>query len=145
MAVLPYCHSPSPTGEAALERDLEQLVDAPVALDWKPGLSLGDEEEGAERIATDAESLPAHLVLCFDFAATPEEETHGVCLRATREALASTESETRLHVALDAESFDEVRRTLADFDERRQERLQAWRSISGPLRDHLRVFPAMND
>lgn len=141
VAALPYCHQLSPTAEAALERDLERDLDAPIDLQWLPAVSLPEEEESLLRFAEGIDQLPAHLVLCFDFAVTPEEETHGNWIRSVREALVDAGSETRPRVALDAESFDAIRRRLADFSERREERSRAWRTIAGPLREQLQVVP----
>ncbi|MCB1065706.1 MAG: DUF2868 domain-containing protein [Verrucomicrobiae bacterium] len=141
---VPYCHQLSPTAEATLQRQLERQLGVPVKLDWRPIVKLGSETEAAAQLVTEPEKLPAHLVLCFDFAVTPEEETHGDFIRSTRKAFSEIDSETRLHVCLDAEGFDDARRNLADFADRRQQRLDAWRAVAGPLRDEITVFPALD-
>ncbi len=137
-----YCHQLSPTAEGSLQRTLERELGVPVKFDWQPVLRLGDEDEAPDRLVRQAEGdLPAHLVLCFDFSVTPEQETHGELIRDLRKALGEVESETRLHVCLDAEGFDETRRNLPDFPQRREDRLGAWRTIAGPVREEVRVFP----
>ncbi|MCB1232689.1 MAG: DUF2868 domain-containing protein [Verrucomicrobiae bacterium] len=136
-----YSHALSPTAEGSLQRTLERRLSVPIKLDWQPALVLGDEDDAPGRLTADPESLPAHFALCFDFATTPEQETHGELIRGLRQALTEIDSETQLHVCLDAEGFDESRRNLADFPKRREERLDAWRSIAGPLRDDVTVFP----
>jgi hypothetical protein len=139
-----YCHRPSPTGEAALRRCLEEELAAPVQLDWAAPVHLGDEETFVRSLAESTDPLPGHFALVADLAATPEDESHGELIRQTRDVLASTFPETRLHICLDAEAYDDTRRTLPDFPARRAERLAAWQAIAGPLRNQMTAFPPLN-
>lgn len=137
-----YCHQLSPTAEGSLQRNLERDLGVPVTLDWKSTLKLGDEEDAPRELITEAAgALPAHFVLCFDFSVTPEQETHGELIREMRKALNEQETETHFHVCLDAEGFDETRRNLPDFAKRREDRFEAWRSVAGPARENVAVFP----
>jgi hypothetical protein len=136
-----YCHRLSPTGEAALRRCLEHDLGVPVSLDWAEPVTLGGEETFARSLAASTDPMPAHLVLVSDLAATPEDESHGELIRQTRDILAGTFPETRLHICLDAEAYDDTRRTLPDFSARRADRLAAWRAIAGPLRNQMTAFP----
>lgn len=141
-AAVAYCHRPTPTGEASLQRTLETRLGVPIKLDWQPPIALGEEETAPAQILPPPDTTPpAHFALCLDFAATPEQETHGELIRTLRKALTEAAPETRLHLALDAEGFDDSRRHLPDFPDRRTARLEAWRAVAGPLREELTVFP----
>jgi hypothetical protein len=139
-----YCHRLSPTAEGALRRHLEEVTGAPVRLDWAESVPLGGEDAFFLSFRENPGAAAGHMAVVFDLAATPEVETHGDFLRRLRDMLAETAPETRLQVCLDAEGFFQARRHLADCAERLQDRLAAWKSVAGPLKDDLSVFPAEN-
>lgn len=136
-----YCHQPTATGEASLRLGLEHRLGVPITLEWSAPIALGEESAFAGSLETSPSLLPAHFVLVANLATTPEQESCGELIRQTRDALARVSPETQLHLCLDAQSYDESRRHLPDFRDRRSDRLAAWRAIAGPLRHQVCTFP----
>lgn len=123
--IVPHSHAVSEDMRKPIANALASQLGGPVNLDWADSIAFGEESDFVEGL----NDLPKHLILLFNFSATPEEEIHGELVRELREKLAG--AETQLKIVLDASSFDEKRRGLADFDERRKTREQGWRRVIG--------------
>ncbi|MFT5469250.1 MAG: hypothetical protein ACI8UO_004367 [Verrucomicrobiales bacterium] len=123
--LVPHSHSVAEEMRKPIKNELAGLLGGPVNVEWADGIAFGEESE----FLAGLRDLPRSLILLFNFSATPEEEIHGDLVRELRAKLDGTE--TNLRIVLDASKFDEKRRSLADFEDRRKTREQAWIRVLG--------------
>lgn len=90
---------------------------------FHPSIAYGNEEEAS----FPASSTPAHRILLFSFAATPEQDLHG-----TLATLAATPPIPHCLAILDASSFETRFAALPEYRDRTTSRLAAWRKVLPP-------------
>ncbi len=138
IAVLPYAHNPSTEMRHKIQKDAEDIIGGAVKLEWLEPIAFGEEDEG---FAFD--KWPADLIVAFNFASTPEKETHGALLKNIEQSALEAEGTTHLHLFLDAESFDRKADSFADFEQRRETRLAGWQELAPSVfREALHVTSA---
>ena len=134
IAVLPYAHNPSATMRQKIEKDAEDIIGGAVTLEWLEPIAFGEEE------GFSFEGWPADLIVAFNFASTPENETHGALLKNIEQSVRESEGTTHLHLFLDAESFDRKADSFADFEQRKETRLAGWNELApAEFREALHV------
>ena len=99
----------------------ESTLLCPVEIDWLPTIDFGNEEDPGNP-SFDA---GARLAILFNFAATPEKETH-LTLHQTLSSQAPNPVE---FVILDTTRFDHTAADFPDAGKRRVDRLAAWEKL----------------
>jgi hypothetical protein len=85
-------------------------------------IPFGEEEEALIEIPKNLQPM-----ILFNFASTPEKETHLALYKKLAEDL--PEHSRHYQVVLDCEAFDRKSESFNDADERRATRLSAWKKL----------------
>lgn len=122
--LVPYSIHPDETTKRAVTKRLEDAFERPLDLTWATTVPFGEEEDFP---APDdaSETIPV-----FDFAATPERETH----LSVYQTLLSHGPDPVGHrpvksVVLDTSSYDKKADAFPDSDDRKKGRLEAWEKL----------------
>lgn len=120
--IIPYAHDPADGLREGIRTHMERIFERPVSISWRDTISFGDEDDAEVTVSANAQPM-----ILFNFASTPERETHLALYRK----LSSEENESTLpfQVILDCEAFDRKAESFADGDERRSSRWDAWRKL----------------
>jgi hypothetical protein len=115
--VCPYAQAPAAASALGLRTLLARELGDDLQLQVAPTTAVGDETEGAQRLASDGTTLRVVLV---DLAATPEDDHQGRFVHALRAAA----PQLPLWLVADESAY---RRRFAAMPERLDERRAAWR------------------
>lgn len=119
--LIPYGLEIGESERRTIERGLESFLEGPVDLTYGDPVGFGEEdlkESGGDY-------SEATLIPLFNFASTPEKETHLELLLALEE-----KADTPLpFLLLDATDFDRKNEGLGDSAKRREDRENAWRHL----------------
>ena len=121
LQVIPYSLNPGEEVKQVIVNRFESTLQCPVEIDWLPTIDFGNEEDPGNP-PFDAGS---RLAILFNFAATPEKETH-LTLHQTLSGQAPKPVE---FVILDTTGFDLKAADFPDAEKRRDERLVAWEKL----------------
>lgn len=114
--VIPYAIDLDDELRRSIRNCLETLHERPVEITWMPTIPFGEEEEISPPDANDS------IFPLFNFASTPEEETHLTLLQTL-----SGEGLNRVpYLLLDTTAFDRKADSFADAEKRRSDRERAW-------------------
>lgn len=127
VSVLPYHYEPYGGATAALRSLLSAAFGERLVITLHANTRYGEEELFAEQLDARHDDGVDVVALLFNLAATPEEENHGVVLRAARDWLQTARSRTRLLVLVDERPY--ASRVGATDGRRLQERRESWRSF----------------
>lgn len=116
--ILPYPVSPGEEAKRQILRALEDHFERPVETSWAAAVPFGGEEEPVP-------GLEGEIIPLFDFAATPEKETH---LALYQTLLTQSPNPVR-YLLLDTTSFDRKTASLSDRDARKDGRSKAWKNL----------------
>jgi hypothetical protein len=109
---------------------MESAFKSPVEVEWLSPIPFGSEEDPAD-LTLDSNATAAIL---FNFASTPESETH-LALHQTLSGQAPNPVE---YLILDTKNFDLKASDFPDSAKRRSDRLEAWqRLFSGANNVHF--------
>jgi hypothetical protein len=124
--VIPCAYEPSAEARAGLRALLPASLGESLTLDARAPVRYGEEDEFVQSLgAPDADAV----VLLFNLAATPEDETHGVVLAGVRDWVAGSRSGTRLLVLLDEGPYMSRMTGDGGSGARVDERRGAWRDF----------------
>jgi hypothetical protein len=134
VSILPFAADPDSPRLSDLRGVVRRIWPDAGAIDIRPTLAYGEEEDGVAALAwpAAAKSGPPRpsprLVLLMSLSATPEREVHGELVRAlnTLAARAARDDLGVLAVALDARAFRRQFDGLPEADRRLRERRAAW-------------------
>lgn len=121
LQVIPYSLNPSEEVKQVIVNRIESTLQCPVEIDWLPTIDFGNEEDPVNP-SFDAGS---RLAILFNFAATPEKETH-LTLHQTLSGQAPNPVD---YVILDTTGFDHTAADFPDAGKRRDDRLTAWEKL----------------
>ena len=137
--IFPVHMDPASPARDAIRTIARHLWGPEVLAHFHPSIAYGNEEDAS----FPASSNPAHRILLFSFAATPEQDLHG-----TIAAHAATPPSPHCLAILDASSFEDRFAALPEYRNRTASRLAAWRKVLPPalpilmLDSHARQSPA---
>ncbi len=134
ITVLPYAHEPGDRIRRKVLLETENLFSRPIALSWEKPIAFGEEEE----LDLGSPEEERGIMLLFNFAATPERETHLTLFHS----LLQFQHTDRYHILLDAEAFDKKSSAFSDGDKRREERLLAWENLFSGENCDIQVISA---
>jgi hypothetical protein len=117
--VIPYAIDLDDELRRSIRNCLETLHERPVEITWMPTIPFGEEEEVTPPDESDS------LFPLFNFASTPEEETHLTLLQT----LSGEELNRVPFLLLDTTSFDRKADSFADAEKRRSDREKAWKLL----------------
>jgi len=121
LQVIPYSLRPDDESKQVIVSRFESALQCPVKIEWLPTVEFGSEEAPVDLLLEDS----ARQALLFNFAATPEKETH-LTLHQTLSGEASKPVE---YIVLETSSFDEKAADFPDVAKRHSERLRAWERL----------------
>jgi hypothetical protein len=130
---------PASPARDAIRTIARHLWGPEVLAHFHPSIAYGNEEDAS----FPASSNPAHRILLFSFAATPEQDLHG-----TLAAHAATPPSPHCLAILDASSFEDRFAALPEYRNRTGSRLAAWSKVLPTalpilmLDSHARQSPA---
>lgn len=124
IALVPYSIIPDEATKRGIAKRLEDEFKRPLDLEWTEAVPFGGEES-----ATAPEAV-GEVIPVYDFAATPERETH----LALYQTLSGSEPDPAGHrtvgsIVLETSSYDRKSDSFADAEERKQGRLEAWEKL----------------
>ncbi len=119
IALVPYTINPDETIKNGITKRLEDEFKRPLDLTWTDTVPFG-EEEGAPAPEAVGETIPV-----FDFAATPERETH----LALYQTLSGHGPNPVKSVVLETSGYDRKSDSFAESEERKKGRLEAWEKL----------------
>ncbi|MDF1813878.1 MAG: DUF2868 domain-containing protein [Verrucomicrobiales bacterium] len=122
IVIVPYAHQAGDNVVQGIRTYMEDIFRRPVSIQWKDVITFGDEEEAEVEIPKNLQPM-----LLFNFASTPEKETHLALYRKLAGDL--PENSRPYQVILDCEAFDRKAESFNDAEERRATRLQAWNNL----------------
>ena len=122
IVLVPYAHKAGENVTQGIRSHMEKEFERPVTVHWQEGVVFGEEETAEVEIA--ANQLP---MLLFNFASTPEKETHLALFQRLRET--NPDKDRPYQIVLDCEAFDRKSESFNDADERRTARLEAWKKL----------------
>ncbi|MEX2577420.1 MAG: DUF2868 domain-containing protein [Verrucomicrobiales bacterium] len=121
ISVIPYSVQLDDASKRAAATRLEDEFKRPVDITWTATVPFGEEETFAQPEAAEGrETIPL-----FDFASTPERETHLALYRT----LSARTPHPVGFVLLETSAFDRKASSFADAKERRAARAEAWEKL----------------
>jgi len=122
VTVAPYVLRPDEERRRAVQHRLEEHFRRPLEIDWATTIAFGEEDEPT---VSPGEGPDSAVIPLFDFAATPERETHHELYRA----LSGGSRDGGNLVLLDTTAFDRKASGFPDAEQRRAGREAAWRRL----------------
>lgn len=119
IALVPYTINPDETTKRGITKRLEDEFKRPLDLAWTETVAFGEEENAP------APEAAGEIIPIFNFAATPERETH----LALYQTLLGHGPNPVKSVILETSSYDKKSDAFADAEERKQGRLEAWEKL----------------
>ncbi len=122
IAIVPYAHKPGDNVLQGIRTYMENTFRRPATIHWFKDIAFGEEEEAVVEIPKNLQPM-----LLFNFASTPEKETHLALYKRLSASL--PENSRPYHIILDCEAFDRKSESFNDADERRAARLESWNKL----------------
>lgn len=122
IGIVPYAHKAGDNVVQGIRTYMEDIFKRPVSINWLDTIVFGDEDDAELKIAANLQPM-----LLFNFASTPERETHLALYKRLTEDL--PENSRPFQIVLDCEAFDRKSESFNDADERRATRLKAWTNL----------------
>lgn len=137
IAIVPYAHNAGDNIIQGIRTDMENHFKRAVSITWLDQISFGDEDDAEVQLPPNFQPM-----LLFNFASTPEKETHLALYRKLSGDL--PENAKPYQVILDCEAFDRKADSFNDADERRATRLSAWQNLFAAEKCEIHIISDHN-
>ncbi len=127
--VIPHSYHPSARTKEALEALFTELHGARARIELTAPIAFGDEENYFGGSVRSEEGAPDYLVVLFNIASTPEDESQGALIAAFQRALREAGETSRLLIVLNESPYRQQFGGHGDMEPRLAERRQTWESM----------------
>lgn len=129
VAVVPYAYEPAPEAIARLRTLLPAALGEGLAVDPRPAVPYGDEDDFVANLADRGGAIADTLVLLLNLAATPEDENHGRVVAGVRDWLERVRPHAQLLVVLDEAPYRARMASQGGAADRVAQRRATWQSF----------------